>query len=267
MREGPALEARQAEFARALLDPGRPVPAGVVGPDGRPGPKRFAVYRNNVIAGLVEALKAAYPVVLRLVGDEFFAAMARVHVVREPPASPIMLDYGAGFADFIDTFSPAALLPYLGDVARLERAWVEAYHAAEAEPIDPVALAGIAPDRLPDLRFRLHPSLRLARSSFPIVTIWRMNLEGGVPAPVDLDGGGEDALVLRPQAEVEVRVLPAGTAPFLQALSGGASILRAMAEAPPAPGLAATLAGLLEARAIVGWHADDERPDPMNRNP
>ncbi len=126
------LAERQRGFAAALLDPGLPMPDGLVGPDGEPGPKRFAVYRNNVVAGLTETLKDAFPAVHRIVGTDFFRAMARAYVLVEPPRSPIMLDYGAGFPDFIRQFDPAAGLPYLADVARIERAWTEAYHAPEA---------------------------------------------------------------------------------------------------------------------------------------
>jgi hypothetical protein len=72
---------------------------------------------------LTEALKDAFPAVHRIVGPEFFQAMARAYIVLEPPRSPILLDYGAGFPDFIGEFEPAAVLPYLADVARIERAW------------------------------------------------------------------------------------------------------------------------------------------------
>jgi hypothetical protein len=48
--------------------------------------------------------------------------MARSYVALAPPSSPIMLDYGAGFPDFIGAFEPAKCLPYLQDVARIERA-------------------------------------------------------------------------------------------------------------------------------------------------
>ncbi|TBE87315.1 HvfC/BufC N-terminal domain-containing protein [Rhizobium ruizarguesonis] len=201
---------RQADFARALLDPHKPAPAGLVGPDGRPSEMRFAVYRNNVVVGLIETLKAAYPVVHRLVGEEFFAAMARLYVMTEPPASPIMLDYGAGFPTFIRRFEPAAVLAYLPDVARLERAWVEAYHAAEASPLPSSALGHVPPGDVPALRLVLHPSVRIVRSVFPIVGIWQANTDGIEGAQIELDDSGEDALVTRHEAEVEVRRLPAG---------------------------------------------------------
>ncbi|WP_309506037.1 MULTISPECIES: DNA-binding domain-containing protein [Rhizobium] len=254
---------RQADFARALLRPELPIPSGLVGPDGLPSVKRFAVYRNNVVVGLIETLKAAYPVVHRLVGEEFFAAMARLYVLAEPPASPIMLDYGSGFPAFISGFEPAAVLPYLGDVARLERAWVEAYHATEATPLSPSVLSQLQPGDLPALRFALHPSVRIVRSAFPIVSIWQVNIDGVEDAQIDLDEGGEDALIVRPEADVEVRRLPAGTTAFMEALQAGSLIVDALRQglsASPRFDLAGTLHGMIESGAIIGYHMRPIRP-------
>lgn len=250
------LAARQSAFADALLDPAMAVPPGLVGPDGRPSTKRFAVYRNNVVAGLIETLKAAFPVVRRLVGDEFFAAMARVYVAEEPPASPIMLDYGQGFPGFVRAFAPAAVLPYLADVAELERAWVEAYHAAEAPPLRPSALAVLSPQEIPSVGLHLHPSVRIVSSHFPIVSIWQANMDDGTPRAIVLDEGGEDALVVRPDMNVEIRLLPAGAAVFIETLLAGSSVTQALKRAlsaTPLFDLPRVLSGLLEANAIVGF--------------
>jgi hypothetical protein len=250
------LNERQHHFAAALLDPGLPMPDGLVDPDGEPGPKRFAVYRNNVVVGLTETLKDAFPAVHRIVGAEFFRAMARAYVTVDPPRSPILLDYGAGFPDFILRFEPAAVLPYLADVARIERAWSEAYHAPEAAPIDPGAFMAIDPDQLPAIHLVLHPSLRVVRSQFPTLTIWQMNVADGVPGPVDLAAGGEDVLVLRPLTDVEVRSIPEGTLEFIQALTDGRSVLAALKAAliaNPRFDLSANLSDLMHARALVGF--------------
>jgi Putative DNA-binding domain len=250
------LAERQRDFAAALLDPGLPMPDGLIGPDGEPGPKRFAVYRNNVVVGLTETLKDAFPAVHRIVGAEFFRAMARAYVMIDPPRSPILLDYGAGFPDFIGLFEPAAGLPYLADVARIERAWTEAYHAPEASPIDPRAFTAIASDQLPAIHLLLHPSLRIVRSQFPALTIWQMNVAGGVPAPVDLGAGGEDVLVVRPSADVEVRSIPEGSPEFIQALADGRPVLGALEAALIANShfdLSANLSDLLRAGALVGY--------------
>ncbi|MFM0505306.1 HvfC/BufC N-terminal domain-containing protein [Paraburkholderia caffeinilytica] len=261
----PALNAdrlaeRQRNFAAALVDPEMPVPRGLVGPDRMPSETRFNVYRNNVVVGLVDALKAAFPAVCRIVGDEFFAAMARIYVALEPPKSPVMLDYGETFPDFIATFEPVQHVPYLPDVARLERAWVEAYHAAEALPIDPALLGTIDPQSLPNISFTLHPSVRVVRSSFPAVQIWLMNSDGGVPVAVDIFSGGENALVVRPVAEVEVRQVPAGAATFITSLAAGASVADATTLALGEEAgfdLAGALCDLFSIDAIVAWHRHD----------
>lgn len=255
------LAERQRDFAAALLDPGLPAPDGLVGPDGEPDPKRFAVYRNNVVVSLIEALADAFPAVHRIVGDDFFRAMARAYVMASPPRSPIMLDYGAGLPDFIRSFGPAAGLPYLEDVARIERAWTEAYHAPEDSPIDPGAFSEVAPDQLPAMQLELHPSLRLVRSQFPALTIWQMNIDDGVPAPVDLAAGGEDALIVRPVADVEVRLIPKGSLEFIQALGDGRPVLGALEVALIANSrfdLSTNLFDLMGAGAIVGYNLAQE---------
>ena len=138
----------QGAFACALLDAAEAVPRAIRGAARRRADRRFAVYRNNVVAGLIDALAQRFPVVRRLVGDEFFRAMAQLYVTARPPTSPIMMLYGETFPEFIDEFAPAAAVPYLGDIARLEIARGRAYHAADAVPKGPQVFAALPMDRL-----------------------------------------------------------------------------------------------------------------------
>ncbi|HEX4050188.1 MAG TPA: DNA-binding domain-containing protein [Steroidobacteraceae bacterium] len=256
--EGLKLADRQGAFAGALLDPGLPVPRGVVDPSGQGCLKRFGVYRNNVIAGLIEVLRDAFPACCRLVGEEYFRAMARLYVSTRAPRSPVLLHYGADFPAFVADFEPTATLPYLAEVARIERAWLEAYHAAEAPPLDAAALAKIAHRDLGELRFTLHPSVRIVRCRYPALTIWRMNVADGAPASVDLSAGGEDVLVVRPDADVEVRSLPAGGARLLAALGRGRPFVAAVRAALPRctpDALSVHLVGLLRSGAFTGFIA------------
>ncbi len=258
------LAERQRGFAAAVLDAALEVPSGLVGPDGRPSARRFAVYRNNVVAGLTESMKVTYPASCRIVGEEFFVAMARAYVVADPPRSPMMLEYGAGLPAFIATFPPAASVPYLADVARIEWAWKEAFHADDAAPLPPAALAAIPEARLSEVRLRLHPSLRLVTSRYPALTIWRMNVEGGVPGPVDLASGGEDCLVVRPAAHVIVHEAPSGAAAFIHALAAGMPLAEAASaglEAADDFDLSANLAGLISAGAFSGYDLDASTED------
>lgn len=249
---------RQRAFAAALLDPERPIPAGVVGPDGEPSDRRFAVYRNNVVARLAGVLADTYPVVRRLVGEAFFEAMATRYVRIEPPRSPILIDYGSGFPGFIATFEPAAALPYLADVARIELAWTQAYHAPEAPALAGAAFATVPADDLAFLGLDLHPSLRVVRSAMPVLTIWQMNVGDAEPEELTLDGGGEEALIVRPDAVVEARLLPPGAADFIAALGTGHAIGNAAEIAATCDqrfDLAGSIAGLIEAGAVSAYRA------------
>ena len=249
----PSLVERQKGFARALLNAEVALPSGLTASAAAPSLKRFNVYRNNVMVSLIDALKAAYPATLRLVGEDFFCAMAQVFASAHPPQSPLMIDYGAGFADFIAAFAPAATLPYLADVARIERAWLEAYHAAEAQSLAAHDIADITGEMAVDLVFQLHPSLRVVASPYPALTIWRLNVTARASSECDLDDGAEAALIVRPEADVEVRFLPPGGASFIQALGEGRSLAKAAARALEIEefDLARNLKGLLEAGAFT----------------
>lgn len=259
------IELQQA-FAEALVDP-KQAPVGV-DPDGRPDALRFDVYRNNVAASLIDALEAAYPAIRRLVGEAFFRACAACYVMREPPRSPIMLYYGESFAEFLAGFAPLGDYPYLADVARIERAWLEAYHAAEAEPLDPAVLARVAEHRAGGLCFTLHPSLRIVRSAFPALTLWRINTAEGDPPPIRLDSGAEDALIVRPGAEVEVRAVPPAGAAFVETLAHGRTLAEAVRKATSISksfNLAQHIAALLEGGLITAARLPSPRRAPKNR--
>ena len=213
----------ETSFARALLDPQAPIPFGVGTENNATPARRFAVHRNNMVAGLIGTLRAQFPVVEKIVGEEFFAAMARVFVATTPPRTPVLTTYGDEFADFIDAFEPARELAYLADVARLEAARTHAYHAADAEPVDQAQFAALDPNTLSDVRVDLHPSAEIVWSPHPIVTIWAMNSGELKLAPIE-NWQSEGALVVRPRVDVEVRLLPPGGAAFLLALSAGRTI-------------------------------------------
>lgn len=246
----------QTIFAEALQDRGSPVPEGLTAWNGdRPG-RRFGVYRNNVFWGLTEALKSRFPAALAIVGDEFFNAMADHYIRLDPPRSPLLLTYGDGLADFVASFEPAAGLPYLPDILRLEVARSRAYHAADRVPLDGTALGAVSTELLPLLTFELHPSLSILRSSYPVVTIWAMNA-GEMPlAPIE-DWQREDALVVRPAMTVHVHRLGPGGADFLAALASGRPLGEAIetaAAADPRFDLTQNLAGALQSGALVGFH-------------
>lgn len=250
-----ALQALQEGFAAALLatDPAPPCGLGAASEAQRV--KRFAVYRNNVNASLAAALAARFPVVERIVGAEFFRAMALVFIERHPPRSPVLAEYGGDFADFVAVFPPAAELPYLADTARLEWARNRAYHAADANALALDELSMIDPAHLADVRLVAHPALAVMRSPYPVVTIWRVNThDEDVGRIVLANADGEAALVTRPDLDVLVTEVAPPTAALAEALAEGEPLGRAVSRANAAGtlDLAQSLALLFAAGAIAG---------------
>ncbi|MGF1528196.1 MAG: DUF2063 domain-containing protein [Candidatus Competibacterales bacterium] len=221
----PSLGELQQAFADALWDPQRPTP--VVSARTVATTRRFNVYRNNVMVSLCEALGATFPAVKALVGEAFFGAVAKLYIAEEPPRSPLLMRYGQGFGAFLDRFPPAQTVPYLGDVARLEWSYLQSYHAADAEPLTLDALAGLDPNELPHLGFRLHPSLALLTSPYPVVSLWSASLGHSPREAVDMKRR-ENAIVVRPALTVTVYPVTDGASwHFFQQLATGGSLQRA----------------------------------------
>jgi hypothetical protein len=242
-----------AAFAPALLDPDLAAPAVVAGPKSKAAVKRYNVYRNNVTVSLINALVAAFPATLRITGDDFFRAMARFYVRATPPTSPLLFDYGRDFPDFIERYEYAQSVPWLADVARIERAWLEAYHVADVQPLMPHDLAAIPSAQLANAVLKPHPATRVIRSRFSAVTVFTASRSDGAARQIEVVEP-EDALVTRPALEVEVRRLPPGGAIFLGSLIAGEALgvaaSAALAESPSFD-LSANIRGLLDADAFT----------------
>ena len=222
----------EAGFAATLLAPTLPCPPGLRAWNGSDPAQRLAVYRNNVMCSLIDALATSFPVTQELVGSEFFRAMAAEFVRRQPPRSRVLVRYGERLPDYIADFEPARSVPYLADLARLEFARIQAYHAADAQALSPVAVAqalsdGTAVDRL---RLVCHPSLAVLVSPFAIVSIWAAHQGQGDLAELD-PLQPEAALVLRDGLAVLVLSLPPGGERFVEALLQGRTLAEAVSSA------------------------------------
>jgi hypothetical protein len=248
------LLAFQSEFAAALLATEPCLPQQVSRTGDHDAARRFGIYRNNVNASLSSALAACFPVVERLVGEEFFRAMALVFVARHPPRSPVLATYGAEFPMFLDRFEPVAALPYLSDVARLEWRRAVAHHAADVRAVDVSTMAAIPTDLLANARMIFHPGACVVASDFPIVSIWRTNTHDDVTSRIGADLPGEAALVSRPSLDVLVTPLSRGAARLIAILAAGGTLgaaAQVAAEDHPDLNLSDALALLFGAGAVI----------------
>lgn len=269
------LAAFQDAFAYALLAEGETSAgdATIAALRGQPG---FAVYRNTVMTGCIDALVANYPAVVRLVGDEWFRAAASLYVRRAPPSHPCLVDYGEGFAGFLAGFPPAVGLPYLSDVARLDRLWTEVHLAADDAPLDAARVAALTEDELATAALTPRASARWAWfDRHPAWSIWRHGRAGaaepaGTEEPADEGDAfeppwqAEGALLVRAGDAVASMPLDRAERAFLDACAAARPLCECAAAAlaaNPAADLAASMAKLLRAGAFARLHLRYPTPE------
>jgi hypothetical protein len=231
----------QREFLAQVLDEDGDASPGV------------AVYRRTVLANLHAALASTYPVVRRLVGDAFFREAARRYAQAHPSASGNLHLYGSELAEFLAAYAFARELPYLADVARLEWACHESFHAGAAPDFDPAPLAAIAPQRHGDIRFRIHPAVRLVSSPYPVMSIWEANQPERDGTP-EASAGAEHVIVRREALEVRLARATAAEWRFVASLARGETLAAAFDHAGgDADFLAPFLARLAAQSVIAGF--------------
>jgi len=224
-----SLRELQLAFAQALTNPPSGRAAALVAAAGIPAAQRLQIYRNNFVVSLGEALEAVFPVVQRLVGAQFFRYAARRYVNEVPSISGDIHAFGATFPSHLAELPQAHGLAYLPDVARLEWAYHEVFHAADAPPLGLECLVQVPPDHWSSLRLAITPASALLRSPYPIVRIWQVNQEDWRgEATVNLEEGGGDVLVLRQRGTVALSTLLRGELELLNALADGQPLERSL---------------------------------------
>jgi hypothetical protein len=244
----------QSDFASALFDPD-----SALALTSQPA---FAVYRNTVMGGCVDALEANFPSVARLVGADWFRAAAVAYVRVQAPRDGRMLVYGEGFAEFLAEFEPGRELPYLADVARLDRFWIESHAAADADAVDSAWLARLSPEALGAVHLAPHPAARWRWfADAPIYSIWRRNrvADDAIDTDDEMAWQGEGALLTRPLDAVAWQGVNRFDTAFLDACAAGRVLGDAAAaalEVQPDADIAELLARLLRAGALSSASAD-----------
>ncbi|NUS63915.1 MAG: DUF2063 domain-containing protein [Saccharothrix sp.] len=225
-----------ASTRRTGAGPALRVAEVVRGSDRLKAAERLEIYAHGYRARLHECLRAEYPALHALVGDQVFGLFVEGYLAAHPPRSPSLFDLGAGFADFLHETrpdpdeppgSPDALPTAL---ARLERARAESRRAPGVEtdpdhrPLDPLTVMAF-----PDLTVRTPAGLRLPHLDFALLDALAAADRGdrpAVPAPADTHYA-----VARTGYRVRVHVLAPWQHAFLSLCAGGGSSLRAAATA------------------------------------
>jgi len=214
----PSLDHFQSEMCQALGDSTHPCPELVNGQSAGRQSRRFNIYRNNRAVSLIDNLKAVYPAVYALVGQDYFNAVARTYIDQHPPAGPVMAEYGEGFGAFLTAFPGSRQLPYMIDVARIEWACNYAYHAEDQTALELADLAQIPPHDLPMLQLQIHPACTLVQSNWPAGSIWSVTLNPQTNTDDPDMSSAEAVVITRPAFDVNVHTLSPLSAEFLKGL-------------------------------------------------
>jgi hypothetical protein len=209
----------RALFTKGLLDPASPVPSEVRGGSAR----RFGVYRNNVTTSLVRAMETSFPVVRRLLGEDYFAGFTREFVQQHPPRSPLLFEYGAEFSAYLASAGDLNNYPYLADIARLEQQVRISYHEENATCLSAAELTQVSEDELMQTVFAPHPALAIVSSEFAIYAIYRAN-RNALAETVDDIHKPQSILVTRPEFAVELNSLAPDQLVFFRALINGSPL-------------------------------------------
>lgn len=222
----PSLHKLQTDFAAAVFAGAEHIDAMLAhcGGDRSRAAHGLEAYRRSVLANLSVAVRATYPVLEAIVGKEFLAAAARRYAMERPSTSGDLNAYGSDFDDFLAGYAPAADLPYLPAVARLEWLVQQVYGAVDAPAPDFTALAATPPERWQELHFRLDPAHACLESAWPLARIWEVNqpnYDGDFL--VDFDQT-QTVLIHRRPGGTAVEVLNPGEPEFLRALGAGLNL-------------------------------------------
>ena len=152
----------------------------IVGDDRLSAEERVDIYANMYFYRILDVLKEDFPATLTMLGAERFHNLVTGYLIEYPPAHFSISYAGEHLADFIRGHPLREEFPFLADLARMERALVEVFHAADAKPLDAEHLRAIAPADWPSLNLKLHPAHQV------------LELEWNVAATLDAVEQGEE---------------------------------------------------------------------------
>lgn len=191
------------------------------------------IYRNTAWRGWIDALTAQYPSISGHMGDEWAQAAARLFLQQHPPRSPVMLDIGQAYPDFLRTFEHAAQWPWLGDVAQADWLWSRAHVAADAPVLDQATWLG-AIGRAQTTVLQLHPSCHWHWcEQAPVAQLWHIGRARISDAQPTWHGQG--IVFTRPYGDVLNAALTTQEWAFLQACAAGQCLSQAVVAALATP--------------------------------
>lgn len=209
-----SLQNIQSEFADLLLS------NDVITTDWFRPQQNMRIYRNNVTTTLVNTLLNTYPLVMRLVGEDFFRITAKEYIKHYPSCSSNLHAYGQYFSDFLATYPPVKSLTYLAEIADFEWRCHLLQFAADHTFFDIKRLEMITPEQYDHLHFMLHPASHIMQFHYPLLRIIDL-CKGETDETIDITAGGIHLLIIRRDYEIKLAPLTKAEYTFLTSLEEG----------------------------------------------
>jgi hypothetical protein len=217
------LQNLQLEFSESLFAQDQPLdfilPA-----------QNMRIYQQQVIVYLVNALRKTYPLVLRMVGDDFFQLAAIAYSKQYPSRSGDLNEYGEYFSDFLAEYQPVKDLIYLAEVAQFEWICHTLLSAGVHAPMTFSVWKNFQPEQYEQLHFSLHPACKVMKFYYPILHIIEL-CETEVPDSIELGNEGNYLLMMRRESDLNLVTLTVAEFTFLSLLQDNKSLATALSAA------------------------------------
>lgn len=184
--------------------------------------QQLQIYHNNILVSLTEALQSIYPNIQRLLGEDFFKAAANIYIPQNLPHTGSLIEFAGNFAEFLADFEHTKEMLYLVDIAKIDWACHQIYHAKDSPLFDLNKLRNIPEAEYEQIKFILNPASFILKSAYPVLHIIKICQEiVGPEETVNLEEGGDNILIIRKEMEITFDRLSGAEFSFLQAIAEG----------------------------------------------
>jgi hypothetical protein len=130
--------------------------------------ERIGIYANAYFYRLLECIAEDFPATLAVLGADNFGGLVKEYLREHPPTEPSLLYAGLYLADFLNDHRFAERWPFVADLAKLERAVLDVFHATNAPALSLETLRPVPSEEWPALKLRTHPAVEIVHSEWRI---------------------------------------------------------------------------------------------------
>ena len=134
---------------------------------------RVDVYADMYFYRLLEVLKEDYPATLAVLGEANFHNLVTAYLIEHRPSEPSVRGAGKFLPDFLRGHPLRAEVPFVADVAILERAITDVFCAADASSLEASEMNALKPELWGAVKMRRIPASALLRAQWRAVEVVR----------------------------------------------------------------------------------------------